>query len=509
MKGTPTQNYNDCDYTPAVTDSALSACFQYSMPTLGATFLGGRFARSVTLLVLSWLILASMSPSQSESALLPAPGQIGEVACVSDRTQTYALYVPSSYTPGKRWPIIYFFDPSGRGRRPLDLYKEIAETYGFILAGSNNSRNFSSNQSASVNAVWVDTQQRFSIDEHRIYSSGFSGGARVAGAMALNCPQCQIAGVIAHGAGYPTNHTDSKDKLLYFLAVGTRDFNWPEVVTIRRQREDRGQPYRVDVFDGSHQWAPPEVMEDAIQWLTLHAMQQEVMSADPAFIEKRFRRMESELQGAQKKNDPIAQFSAYRSLVSDFAGFRPVDEFTKAFAELKQSAALKKALQNEKNDINEQFALEREISPKLRKYLEGKSDDARALSLEIVRAMAALKNQAAHAKDEQKRLIYARAYDDMRVEGMENGQQELEGGHFARAEDCFELMAQVSDDPWPHLLLAETHALSGNRTQAMRDLQDAVKHGLKDPEVLESDPRLQTLKSDAAFRKLLLDLKHP
>ena len=49
----------------------------------------------------------------------------------------------------------------------------------------------------------------------------------------------------------------------------------------------------MDVFDGSHQWAPPEVMEDAIQWLTLHAMQQEVMSADPAFIEKRFRRMEA------------------------------------------------------------------------------------------------------------------------------------------------------------------------------------------------------------------------
>src|SRR5436305_12135578 len=103
MERTPTQNYNDCDYTPAVTDSALSACFQHSMPTLGTTFLGGRFPRSLVLLVLSWLILASMSPTQSESALLPTPGQIREVACVSDRTQTYAVDVPSSATPGNRW----------------------------------------------------------------------------------------------------------------------------------------------------------------------------------------------------------------------------------------------------------------------------------------------------------------------------------------------------------------------------------------------------------------------
>ncbi len=111
------------------------------------------------------------------------------------------------------------------------------------------------------------------LDEHRSYASGFSGGARVAGAMALSGPPGQIAGVIAHGAGYPSGKAGSKDTLPYFFAVGDQDFNWPEVINIRREREEQGSPYRVRVYAGRHQWAPAAVMEEAVQYMNLKAMQ--------------------------------------------------------------------------------------------------------------------------------------------------------------------------------------------------------------------------------------------
>lgn len=455
------------------------------------------------------LVLFGTAKAQTDKAVVPPPGQIGQVSCASDRSQTYALYLPSAYTAAKHWPIIYFFDPAGRGRGPLELYKQIAETYGYILAGSNNSRNFSGDQSATLNAIWLDTHQRLALDEHRIYASGFSGGARVAGAMALSCSQCQIAGVIAHGAGYPNRRADSNDKLLYFFAVGNRDFNWPEIITIRRHREERGQPYRVRVFEGSHQWAPPEVMDDAVQWLTLKSMQLGGLPRNAAFIDKRFHLIQSELEAARSTNDAIAQLDAYRSLVSDFDVLKPINGFEKELDTLQQSAALKQALKGEQQQIAEQFSLEREISPKLRNYFDGHTDDANALRWEILRAMSELKSQAVHVKDERRRLVYARAYEDLRVEGMEDGQQELEAKHFSKAESCFELMSNISDDAWPYLLLAETHAATGNSKQAIRDIENAVKRGLKNSEVLESDPRLQRLKSEPAFQKVILDLKHP
>jgi predicted esterase len=458
------------------------------------------------------LLLSAIFPvahGQTEKApTLPVPGQIVEMTCLADSSQTYALYLPAAYSTTKRWPIVYFFDPGGRGRYPLNLYKQIAESYGFILAASNNSRNFAANQSASVHAVWQDTHVRLSVDEHRTYTGGFSGGARVAGAMAFSCSQCGIAGVIANGAGYPSNKS-GEDNLPYFFAVGDQDFNWPEIMTVRREREDAGVPYRVHVFSGSHQWSPPAVMEDAIQWMNLKAMQSGAAAQDQAFIDKMLQQRQSEAAAAEKSKDAVSLLSAYRSLVSDFAGLRDTGEATKKLAALKQSPELKAALKAERDQISQQLDLEREIAPKMRTYESGSAPDQNALRVEIQQAMADLANRATHDKNEAKRLIFRRAFDDMWVSGMEDGEQELAAKHLERAEACFELMSLVKSDPWPSLMLAVTHVSAGNKKQALKDLQDSVRFGLKDATAIESEPRLQALKDDPAYQKIIAGLQHP
>src|SRR6185369_9862596 len=154
------------------------------------------------------------------------------VTTVQYPDESYALYLPTGYTAARSWPILYAFDPLARGVVPVRLYKDIAEKYGFIIAGSNNSRNFSGQESSkSASAIWDDTHLRLALDERRTYTTGFSGGARMAGLIALRCSQCRIAGVIVHGAGYPLGQKPSqKTSPLYFLAVGDEDFNWSEVM---------------------------------------------------------------------------------------------------------------------------------------------------------------------------------------------------------------------------------------------------------------------------------------
>jgi dienelactone hydrolase len=438
---------------------------------------------------------------------LPPAGQIGDVTCAADPSQTYALYLPSTYTTAKSWPIIYFFDPGGRGRRPLELYKDVAEKYGFVMAGSNNSRNFSADESRSVNALWQDTHQRLALDAHLTYTSGFSGGARVAGLTALSCAQCQIAGVIANGAGYPTNWSGPSDKLFYFFAVGDQDFNWSEVMRIRREREDKGWPYRVRVFPGSHQWAPAVIFQDAVEWLTLKAMQSGDRPPDAAFIDQQLRRTLADAEDAEKMNDAIAQLNAYRSLVSDFTALRDVTESEKKLAELKKSSALKAALKNEQEQITDQSSLETEVSTKLRSYMSGAANDPITLENDILQAMRRLHDQAEHSRNDAKRRVASRAFGELWVAGMESGQEELEARHFEKAEACFDLMSKVRDDPWPVLLLAETHAAAGKKKQAIRDLQEAVRRGLTDAKAIESDDRLQILKADSDFQKLIESLK--
>ena len=473
---------------------------------MGGRMCSPRLLRTAALMSLS--VMVAYGRTDRPSQTLPRPGQRGNVICAADPTQSYALYLPSAYTPEKSWPIVYFFDPVGNGRRPLDLYKDIAEKYGFIFAASNNSRNFSGEQAQSVNAMWVDTHVRLALDEQRMYASGFSGGARVAGAMAIHCPKCRVAGVIAHGAGYPAGATDTNSNLPYYFAIGDHDFNWPEVMTIRRTREQHNLPYRVRVFSGPHQWAPSSVMEDAINWMRLKAMQTGVLQRDAAFIDQYFQATQAEADENEKRNDVLGEFFAYRTLVSDFSGFKNVDDAAARLTALKKSPALKRALKDEREQIDEQLAVESGVSEKVHAYVDGSPSDPFISSAGILQAIAGLQSQAAHSATETKRLVFSRALDDIWVDGLEEGQEALEARHYAKAEACFELMKRVRDEPWPVLLLAETHAAAGNKRQAFLDLEEAVRRGLQDADAIESNPHLQVLKSDPAFQRLLARLKH-
>lgn len=458
-------------------------------------------ASCVVLIVL--VSLARVSRARDSDEL--RPGEITEISCAADKTQSYALYLPSAYTPAKKWPIIYFFDPAGIGRVPLVLYKDIGEKYGFILAGSNNSRTLSSDQSKIVTAFWQDTHARLALDPRRLYTGGFSGGAQVAGSVALSCSFCQIVGVIAEGAGYPSDQDTSWDKLLYFFAIGDRDFDWPDIMVIRGEREQYHQPYRVRVFPGLHQWAPSEVIEDAMQWFVLNAMKSGDLPRNQDFIQRRFDQMQQEASTAEKSKDALDQLSAYRSLVS-FAGLRDVSEVQKKLDALKKSSALKEAEKSEKKQIQQQYVLEDQISPMLSDYIEETSSNPNELRMDIIQAMIGLKEQADHSKDESKRLVAGRAFDHLWVGGIESGEQDLQARHFEKAENCFNLLREIQDDPLPYVLLAKTHAAEGKQKEAISDLQHAVRKGFNDAAAITSDKQLQLLKTDPEFQSVLSEM---
>jgi predicted Zn-dependent protease len=276
---------------------------------------------------------------------------------------------------------------------------------------------------------------------------------------------------------------------------------------VRRDREDNGLPYRVRVFPGPHQWAPAPIMEDAIEWMILCAMQSGDRPKAPAFIDEQLRRAQTEAVNAEEKQDTIAELNANRSLVADFSGLKDTSEAEKKLASLKKSEALKAALRREHEEMEAQSWLEGEVSAKLHTYMSGRADDEVTLGNAIVQEMRQLNDQAEHSKNEVKRLIARRAFGEVWVSGIETGQQELAARHFDRAAACFELMSKVSDNPWAVLLLADTYASQGNKKDAIQELKEAVRRGLKDAEVIESDDWLQVLKTDPDFQKIVQALK--
>src|SRR6185437_2693150 len=101
---------------------------------------------------------------------------------------------------------------------------------------------------------------------------GFSGGARVAISLGFRL-QGRIAGVIACGAGFPTEiPTNTPRPFVLFAVAGTEDFNNPELQSLFRKLEGSSPPLRLSVFEGGHTWPPVQLATDAVQWLEVQAM---------------------------------------------------------------------------------------------------------------------------------------------------------------------------------------------------------------------------------------------
>jgi len=224
-------------------------------------------------------------------AIPPAPPDsfavgklIDTVSCTGNASQSYALYIPAVQNKTAALPVVYFFDPHASGSLPLRKYRQLANTYGFILVGSNNSKN--GNSWDQADAIWeslfADTKRRLNIDPQRIYTAGFSGGARVAGYVALQHPE--IKGVIANSAGLPDGAEAGNYGFSFTAIAGEGDMNMTELVAINAAFDKTSTPHRIILFNGKHEWAPEATMNEAFAGFQFDAMRNKALPVNEALI---------------------------------------------------------------------------------------------------------------------------------------------------------------------------------------------------------------------------------
>jgi pimeloyl-ACP methyl ester carboxylesterase len=193
------------------------------------------------------------------------------VRCSADPNQTYALYIPQRGLT-EALPVLYCFDPHGSGILPVRKYKALADAYGFILVGSNNSRN--GNDWPTTEAIWqnlaADTRGRLKMDSRRVYTVGFSGGAKVASYVAIQHPG--ISGVIAGGAGLPDGVASADFAFSFTAIAGRGDMNLTDLVALSDALDKTRTRHRLILFDGKHEWAPVNTMALAFAGLQFDAM---------------------------------------------------------------------------------------------------------------------------------------------------------------------------------------------------------------------------------------------
>jgi len=282
-----------------------------------------------------FVFLLAASTAMAET--FPLGKIVENVRCLIAGDQHYALYLPSNYSPQRKWPVLFLFDAGGRGQRGVERYQPAAEKYGYILAGSNNSRNGPWEVSAAAaRAMTADVATRFAVDRARLYTGGMSGGARVAMTVAL--ASSEIAGVFASSAAWP-GEPQSSVSIPVFGSAGSDDFNHQEMRTLD---QDLRSAHRVLYFTGWHEWLPAELATEGVEWMELQAMRAGKRPRDQAFLNELFA---AHVARAEKDANPAEQFRLYTNLVADFQGLQPdVTAYAKRASELKNRKEVRAAL---------------------------------------------------------------------------------------------------------------------------------------------------------------------
>ncbi|MGC4056079.1 MAG: hypothetical protein QM757_45315 [Paludibaculum sp.] len=233
------------------------------------------------------------------AADLPRGQVIDRVEVLGNERQTYALFLPSNYSADRKWPLLVCLDPGARGKVPVERFAAAAEKYGFIVVGSNNSRN--GPMSVSAEAIMVLSEElprRYAIDDQRRFACGLSGGSRVA----LSWAQAaNLNGVIANAAAFGPGGIPKQRPFSIYAVAGEDDFNYHELYSMALELGQRGWPVRFAEFAGGHEWLPAAQADEALQFLSGKiGPQTPPDSKEERKMADRFNRMTAELAGGDE-----------------------------------------------------------------------------------------------------------------------------------------------------------------------------------------------------------------
>jgi len=475
-----------------------------------------RLATAILKVYLTIQILCyAPSPLGQQGPALPVGQVIATIICTAVPSQSYALYLPSNYSIQRKWPIVYAFDPGAHGRVPVDTFREAAEKYGYIVVGSNNSRNGPWEPSVvAIRALWVDTHARFSLDDGRVYTTGFSGGARVATSIAQGL-KGQVAGVIACGAGFPIAPAQrpSKDTpFVFYATVGIRDFNFSELRELDKTLTDVGITHHVEIFDGGHEWAPKELAAGALEWMDLQAMKSGRRDKDTSLTEAIYAEHLEKARRVDEAGDTARAFHYYQDLAEDFRGLRDVSEVEARLRVMKDSKDLGKAFKRQARQEANIASLESDHYATFQRVMAGilapsageyeRRQAIRELRLPKFRQLESRKN------DTDESIAAERFVYGVMVHTIEEGLQSLTAGEFARARADLEIAAECApDDGFILYQLARAYALNKDTESAILTLRRSVENGFSDLEQLEKDPDFTSLRGEVGYSETVNLLK--
>jgi tetratricopeptide (TPR) repeat protein len=439
---------------------------------------------------------------------IPTGSVVDKVVVQASPDQSYAAYLPRSYTPEKQWPTIFCLDPRARGKTAIGRFVLAAEKYGYIVVCSNNSRNGLNwtTISSIFSSFWQDVHMRFNVDTQRTYAAGFSGGSRLAAVFASRCRGC-LAGVIACGAGFPNDiKPDSSTTFAYFGVAGVDDFNFSEMWELDKKFSELRVSYHFETFDGRHEWAPAGNIDNALAWLNLLAMKSGTLTKDEKFLDEQFATRLSYADQQRTTGKLIEGSKSYLSITRDFQGVRDVTRVAESATQLKKSSEFRKQEKAEEELLRRQLQEAGEIRMLWMKAPN--PDESRSTRYEAGVRLKDWQKKKDSPSDSSDRRLARRILSQLLIGAIETAQPDLVPGSEFNAALTNYQFAKAIDPKNANIAfeVARILALKRQKKAALEALEEAVSLGFKDLSRIKNEAAFETFTTEPRFQKLLASL---
>jgi len=432
---------------------------------------------------------------------LPDSGKIHEnLPCSANPEITYALYLPAKLKPGYSltWPVIIVFDSHASGLLPVQKYCDLAEKYGYILVGSNNSKNGQTAGETENIAVTLLTEvlSNYPTDTSRIYLAGFSGGSRVASLVALT--HKEVKGVIGCGAGFAGMNRTPTQKFDYFGCVGLADFNLNEMLQLDEALNRMNFRHFITTFNGPHEWPPSEIMEKGFLWLTMNAVKDGRIKKDDQLINSFMTKMAMLAADRIKEGKKLEGANILELELNSVEGLADITTITKCLDDLKQNPDYMKLLKH-REDL---LAMEQKEQQMMIEQLFMK--DVKWWDRQIKK----YGSNSKRGNDMEETMKNKRLLSFLSLLCYSNAHAEMKQNN---TELSFKMMEiyELADpkNPEPNYLRSILFMQQSDTLSSMNQLQNAINKGFSDKGRVIQQNEFQSLKEYRPFFDLLQKMK--
>lgn len=416
--------------------------------------------------------------------------------------ESYALYIPNNHTTLELSPIVFIFEPAARGKIGIYPFIKAAEKYGYILICSNNSKNGPFEQNFEItNRLFEKVFSDFAINPKRIYTAGFSGGARLASSIAVLTKQIQ--GVIACGAGLSSSptHMPSDDSFSYAAIIGDEDMNLLEMYRTKEYLSKLKISNSLFVYEINHKWPSQDQILSTFDWLQLEAYKKGIIPKNNDVIKTSYLNYYNKARQLQNNNKLLYAQEEYKRIIENFNAYYSIDSISRILSDLNKNKSLISEKKQLKSIFEEEVNLANMFTKRFKNELTKKNTNLKWWEAQISK----LKKEEKNASFSKNKMIHRLLY---KVYAMA-----IESANYGNASAitdktiyCYDICILIYPEyPFLYFKQIENFIRKNDPDNAVNYVEKLLNSGYKNKKAILQNKAFESLKINNRFIALTKD----